>query len=161
MLVIVIGFVWLNLGSLVKDIPFAVRTKIERMMNVNDHNDHNWRGLAAAMMLSVDDVRQLDEGENGKMTGLFDNMIDTKKTIKDFFVFLKHPAVQRLDVIDEIIQGCGLPKEVSENESFELDETGLFVCLFVLRTKAVYEPLFISWMPELSLWVVYANESLT
>ena len=96
------------------------------------------------MMLSVDDVRQLDEGENGKMTGLFDNMIDTKKTIKDFFDFLKHPAVQRLDVIDEIIQGCGLPKEVSENESFELDETGLFVCLFVLRTKAVYELLFIS-----------------
>ena len=127
-----------------KDIPFAVRTKIERMMNVNDHNDHNWRGLAAAMMLSVDDVRQLDEGENGKMKGLFDNMIDTKKTIKDFFDFLKHPAVQRLDVIDEIIQGCGLPKEVSENESFELDETGLFVCLFVLRTKAVYELLFIS-----------------
>ena len=28
-----------------KDIPFAVRTKVERMMNVNDHNDHNWRGL--------------------------------------------------------------------------------------------------------------------
>ena len=110
-----------------KDIPFAVRTKIERMMNVNNHNDHNWRGLAAAMMLSVDEVRQMEEGENGKMTGLFDNMIHHKKTIKDFLDFLKH---QRLDVIDEIEEGCGVPKEVSENESSELDETGLFVCLF-------------------------------
>ena len=112
-----------------KDIPFAVRTKIERMMNVNNHNDHNWRGLAAAMMLSVDKVRQMEEGENGKMTGLFDNMI--QKTIKDFLDFLKHLAVQRLDyVIGEIEKGCGVPKEVSENESSELDETGLFVCLF-------------------------------
>ena len=111
-----------------KDIPFAVRTKIERMMNVNNHNDHNWRGLAAAMMLSVDKVRQMEEGENGKMTGLFDNMI--QKTIKDFLDFLKHLAVQRLDVIGEIEEGCGVPKEVSENESSELDETGLFVCLF-------------------------------
>ena len=98
------------------------------MMNVNNHNDHNWRGLAAAMELSVDDVRQMEERENGKMTGLFDNMIYTKQTIKDFLDFLKHPAVQRLDVIDEIVEGCGLPKDVSENESSELDETGLFFC---------------------------------
>ena len=110
--------------------PFALCTKIERMMNVNNHNDYNWRGLAAAMGLTAVDVRQMEEGENGKMTGLFDNMIHTKKTIKDFLDFLKHPAVQRLDVIDEIVEGCGLPKEVSENESSELDETGLFVCLF-------------------------------
>ena len=100
-----------------KDIPFAVRTKIERMMNVNDHNDHNWRGLAAAMMLSVDEVRQMEEGENGKMTGLFDNMIHTKRTIKDFLYLLKHPAVQRLDVIDEIVENCGLPRELSESVS--------------------------------------------
>ncbi|CAH3016094.1 unnamed protein product, partial [Porites evermanni] len=92
-----------TLGSLVKDMPFALRTKIERMMNVNNHNDHNWRGLAAAMNLSVDEVRQMEEGENGKMTGLFDDMIITKKTIKDFLDFLKNPAVQRLDVIDEIV----------------------------------------------------------
>ena len=98
------------------------------MMNVNYHNDHNWKGLAAAMSLSVDEVRQMEEGENGKMKGLFDNMIHTKKTIKDFLDFLKHPAVQRLDVIDEVVEDCGLPKEVSENESSELDETGLFVC---------------------------------
>ena len=109
--------------------PFALRTKIERMMNVNNHNDHNWRGLAAAMNLSVDEVRQMEEGENGKMTGLFNNMIITKKTIKDFLDFLKNPAVQRLDVIDEIVEGCGLPKEVSENERSELDETGWLFCL--------------------------------
>ena len=97
--------------------PFALRTKIERMMNVNNHNDHNWRGLAEAMSLSVDDVRQMEEGENGKMTGLFDNMIHTKKTIKDFLDLLKHPAVQRLDVIDEIVENCGLPRELSESVS--------------------------------------------
>ena len=110
--------------------PFTLCTKIERMMNINNQNDHNWRGLAAAMSLSVDEVRQMEKGENGKMKGLFYNMIHTKKTIKDLFDLLKHPAVQRLDVIDEIIEDCGLPKEVSENESSELDETGLFVCLF-------------------------------
>ena len=97
--------------------PFALRTKIERMMNVNNHNDHNWRGLAAAMSLSVDDVRQMEEGENGKMAGLFDNMIHTKRTIKDLVDFLKHPAVQRLDVIDEIVENCGLPTELSESVS--------------------------------------------
>ena len=113
--------------------PFALRTKIERMMNVNNHNDHNWRGLAAAMNLSVDEVRQMEEGENGKMTGLFDSMIHTKRTIKDFLVLLTNPAVQRLDVVDEIVEGCGLPKEVSENESSELDETGwLFYLLAFL-----------------------------
>ena len=97
--------------------PFALRTKIERMMNVNNHNDHNWRGLAAAMGLTAVDVRQMEEGENGKMTGLFDNMIHTKKTIKDFLDLLKHPAVQRLDVIDEIVENCGLPRELSESVS--------------------------------------------
>ena len=97
--------------------PFALRTKIERMMNVNNHNDYNWKGLAAAMNLSVDEVRQMEEGENGKMTGLFDNMIHSKKTIKDLLDFLKNPAVQRLDVIDEIVQNCGLPAELSESVS--------------------------------------------
>ena len=97
--------------------PFALRTKIERMMNVNNHNDHNWRGLAEAMSLSVDDVRQMEEGENGKMAGLFDNMIHTKRTIKDLLDFLKHPAVQRLDVLDEIVENCGLPTELSESVS--------------------------------------------
>ena len=86
-------------------------------MNVNNHNDHNWRGLAAAMSLSVDDVRQMEEGENGKMAGLFDNMIHTKRTIQDLVDFLKHPAVQRLDVLDEIVENCGLPRELSESVS--------------------------------------------
>ena len=100
--------------------PFALRTKIERMMNVDNHNDHNWRGLAAAMSLSVDDVRQLEEGENGKMKGLFDNMIHTERRIKDLLDFLKHPAVQRLDVLDEIVEGCGLPTELSQSVSSEV-----------------------------------------
>ena len=104
-----------------------MRTKIERMMNINNHNDHNWKGLAAAMNLSVDEVRQMEEGENGKMTGLFDNMIHSKKTIKDLLNFLKNPAVQRLDVIDEIEEGCDLPKKLSESDESELHETGWFV----------------------------------
>ena len=104
-----------------------MRTKIERMMNINNHNDHNWKGLAAAMNLSVDEVRQMEEGENGKMTGLFDNMIHSKTTIKDLLDFLKNPAVQRLDVIDEIVEGCHLPKKLSESDKSELHETGWFV----------------------------------
>lgn len=97
------------------------------MMNYNNLNDHNWRGLAAAMNLTADDVRQMEEGENGKMTGLFDTMIHTKKTIKDLLDFLRNPAVQRLDVIDEIVEGCGLSKKLSESDNTELDETGWFV----------------------------------
>ena len=89
-------------------------------MNVNNHNDHNWRGLAAAMSLSVDDVGQMEEGENGKMAGLFDNMIHTERRIKDLLDFLKHPAVQRLDVLDEIVEGCGLLTELSQSVSSEL-----------------------------------------
>ena len=73
--------------------------------------------MAEAMSLSVDDVRQMEEGENGKMAGLFDNMIHTKRTIKDLVDFLKHPAVQRLDVLDEIVENCGLPRELSESVS--------------------------------------------
>ena len=96
-------------------------------MNYNNLNDHNWRGLAAAMSLSVDEVRQMEEGENGKMTGLFDTMIHTRKTIKDLLDFLRNPAVQRLDVIDEIVEGCGLSKKLSESDNSELDETGWFV----------------------------------
>ena len=96
-------------------------------MNYNNLNDHNWRGLAAAMSLSVDEVRQMEEGENGKMTGLFDTMIHTRKTIKDLLDFLRNPAVQRLDVIDEIVEGCGLSKKLSESDNTELDETGWFV----------------------------------
>ena len=96
-------------------------------MNVNNHNDHNWRGLAAAMELSVDDVRQMEEGEKGKMAGLFDNMIHLKKTIKDLLDLLRNQVVQRLDVIDEIVQGCHLPKKLSESDNSELHETGWFV----------------------------------
>ena len=69
------------------------------------------------MSLSVDDVRKMEEGENGKMAGLFDNLIRTKRTIQDLVDFLKHPAVQRLDVLDEIVENCGLPRELSESVS--------------------------------------------
>ena len=100
--------------------PLAVRTKVERMMNVNNHNDNNWRGLAVAVGLTADDVRQMEEGEKGKMTGLFDNMIHTERRIKDLLDFLKHPAVQRLDVLDEIVEGCGLPTEESVSSKVTL-----------------------------------------
>ena len=51
------------------------------------------------------------------MAGLFDNFIHTKRTIQDLVDFLKHPAVQRLDVLDEIVENCGLPRELSESVS--------------------------------------------
>ena len=87
--------------------------------------------MAAAMKLSIDDVDKVEEGEIGKITGLFDKMILTKTTITDLLDFLRHPAVQRLDVIDEIVESYifDLPKALSENESSELDKTGWLFCL--------------------------------
>ena len=115
--------------TLIKDIPFGVRTKVENMMNPDNVNNHNWKGLAAAMRMSADDVRQLEGGAKGKMTGLFDRMIHTKRTVKDLLEFLKHPDVQRLDVIEEIVKGCNLPKELRmTNESCENEISG-WICL--------------------------------
>lgn len=109
--------------SLVKDISYRLRMKIELMMNRHDVNNHDWKGLAGAMNMTADEVRQMEEGEKGKMAGLFDKMIHTKKTINDLLALLKHGDVQRLDVIDEIVKECDLPKEKLQMESSEDVET--------------------------------------
>ena len=114
--------------SLVKDIPFRLRVRIENMMNPENANNHDWRGLACAMDMSADEVRQLQGDTKGKMTGLFERMIHTKKTIKDLLVLLKHDDVRRLDVMDEIREACKLPKESPmESKSTEDQQSGLIV----------------------------------
>ena len=72
--------------------PFAVSTKIEWMMYVNDHDDHDWRCLAAAMMFSVDEIRQMEEDG-----------------IQDICDLLDHPAVAGEAFIDVLIENDGLP----------------------------------------------------
>lgn len=113
--------------SLVKDIPFKLRIKIENMMNHEAVTNHDWRGLACAMNMSTDEVRQMQgDQEKGKMAGLFDKMMHSKKTVNDLLGLLRHDDVQRLDVIDEIIVGCKLPKpSVTETGSSENQESGL------------------------------------
>lgn len=111
-----------TLGTLVKDIPYSLRAKIERMMNITDARNHDWRGVAGAMGMSTEEVRQLEgAGEaKGRMTGLFDIMIQTKKSVKDLLELMKNTDVQRLDVADEICKGCKLPAEdVMETDSAE------------------------------------------
>ena len=103
---------FIHSDTLIKDIPFGVRTKVENMMNPDDFTNHNWKGLAGAMGMSADNVRQLEGEPKGRMAGLLDRMIHTKRTIKDLLEFLEHPEVQRLDVIEEIVHGCKLPEEL-------------------------------------------------
>lgn len=114
--------------SLVKDIPYGLRLKIEMLMNQESANNHDWRGLACAMEMSADEVRQLQGDAKGKMTGLFERMIHTKKTVNDLLVLLRHDDVQRLDVMDEIREACKLSKEsVMESKSSEDQQSGLIV----------------------------------
>ncbi|XP_074622377.1 uncharacterized protein LOC141880749 [Acropora palmata] len=101
-----------TVDTLLKDIPYIVHTKVEKMMNPDDLSNHNWKGLAGAMGMSADNVRQLEGEARGKMAGLFNRMMHTKKTVKDLLELLKHPDVQRLDVIEEIVHGCKLPEEL-------------------------------------------------
>ena len=120
---------FIHSDTLIKDIPFGVRIKVENMMNPVDFNNHNWKGLAGAMGMSVDNVRQLEGEPSGKMAGLFDRMMHTKKTVKDLLELLKHPDVQRLDVIEEIVCGCKLPEELLvPTESCEKEIAG-WICL--------------------------------
>ena len=59
--------------------------------------------MAAVMNLDAEEVRQLENaGDKGKMKGLVERMIQRQKTVNDLLGWLKHPDVQRLDVIDEI-----------------------------------------------------------
>ena len=55
------------------------------------------------MNLNTEDVRRLENAqENGKMKGLFERMIQRQKTVNDLLNWLRHPDLERLDVIDEI-----------------------------------------------------------
>ena len=120
---------FIHAGTLIKDIPYSVRTKVEKMMNPDNFNNNNWKGLAGAMGMSADDVTQLEGEPRGKMGGLFDKMTHTKKTVKDLLELLKHPDVHRLDVIEEIVRGCKLPEEhLMSNESCENEISG-WICL--------------------------------
>ncbi|XP_022792922.1 uncharacterized protein LOC111331953 [Stylophora pistillata] len=93
----------LSLETLIKDIPYSLRLKIEKLMDPSDANHHDWRGVASVMHLSADDVRQLENTqENGKMKGLIEKMIQLKKTINDLLGWLRDPNVARWDVIDEM-----------------------------------------------------------
>ncbi|KAJ7391075.1 hypothetical protein OS493_020095 [Desmophyllum pertusum] len=93
----------LSLDTFVKDIPYHLCTRIEKLLDPPNPNRHDWRGMAGAMNLSTDEVRQLESvPENGKMKGLIDRMIHTQKTVNDLLGWLKRPEVERLDVIDEI-----------------------------------------------------------
>ena len=115
--------------TLLKDIPYSVHAKVEKMMNPDDLSNHNWKGLAGAMGMSADNVRQLEGEPKGKMGGLFDRMMHTKRTVKDLLELLKHSDVQRLDVIEEIVHGCKLPEELLEpTESCENGISG-WICL--------------------------------
>lgn len=90
-------------GTLIRDIPYRLRNKIEMLLDPPDANHHDWRGMASVMNLNTEEVRQLENArENGKMKGLVERMIQRHKTVNDLLGWLKHPDVHRLDVIDEI-----------------------------------------------------------
>jgi len=117
-----------NSGTLIKDIPFRLRNRIAMLLDPPDPNHQDWRGMAAVMNLSAEEVRQLDSArDNGKMKGLIERMIQRHETINDLLGWLKHPCVQRLDVIDEIKKERHNISEllIEDNESFEDQELGL------------------------------------
>lgn len=123
----------INSGTLIRDIPYRLRNKIEMLLDPPDANHHDWRGMASVMDLNTEEVRQLENArENGKMKGLVERMIQRHKTVNDLLGWLKHPDVQRLDVIDEIKKESHRISElmIEDNESSEEQESGLL--LFVV-----------------------------
>jgi len=124
-----------NSDTLIKDIPYRLRDRIERLLDPPDANHRDWRGMAFVMDLSAEEVRQLESArDNGKMKGLIERMIQTHKTVNDLLGWLKHPDVLRLDVIDEIKkERHNLSKLlIEDNESFEDQELGLlFLCVLI------------------------------
>ena len=97
------------------------------MLDTPDPNHHDWRGIACAMNLSCEDVRRLENDRDGKMKGLIERMIQRHKTVNDLLAWLRHPDVERLDVIDEIRKE---PNTISDallkTESSESQQSGLF-----------------------------------
>ena len=123
------------LGTLVKDIPYRLRNRIERLLDPPDANHRDWRGMASVMDLNAEEVRKLENArENGKMKGLVKRMIQRHKTVNDLLGWLKHPDVQRWDVIDEIKkERHNIPNTLLRMEDFdssEYQESGLLLlCL--------------------------------
>ena len=127
-----------NLETLIKDIPYRLRNKIERLLDPPDVTHHDWRGMAYVMGLNTKQVRKLENArENGKMKGLVERMILRHKTVNDLLGWLRHPDVQRWDVIDEIKkERHNIPKLntlllIEDDDSSEDQESGLLLfCLF-------------------------------
>ena len=125
-----------NLATLIRDIPYRLRDRIERLLDPPDANHRDWRGMASVMDLNAAEVRQLENArDNGKMKGLVERMIQRHKTVNDLLGWLKHPDVQRLDVIDEIKkERHNIPNTlllIEDDESSEDHESGLLLfCLF-------------------------------
>lgn len=129
----------INSGTLIRDIPYRLRNKIEMLLDPPDANHHDWRGMASVMDLNTEEVRQLENArENGKMKGLVERMIQRHKTVNDLLGWLKHPDVQRLDVIDEIKKESHCISElmIEDNESSEDQESGLL--LFVVCFNSLF-----------------------
>lgn len=87
--------------------------------------------MASVMNLNTEEVRRLENArENGKMKGLIERMIQRHQTVNDLLTWLKHPDVQRFDVIDDIKKE---PNNISaellklETEGSESEKSGLFV----------------------------------
>ena len=127
----------INLGTLIKDIPYRLRNKIERLLDAPDVNHRDWRGMASVMDLNAEEVRQLENSrENGKMKGLIERMIQRHKTVNDLLGWLRHPDVQRWDVIDEIKkERHNIPKLntlllIEDDDSSEDQESGLLFACF-------------------------------
>ena len=126
----------INLGTLIKEIPYRLRDRIERLLDPPDASHRDWRGMASVMGLNAEEVRQLENArENGKMKGLVERMIQRHKTLNDFLGWLKHPDIQRWDVIDEIKkEHHNIPDTlllIEDDDSSEHQESGLLLfCLF-------------------------------
>ena len=98
------------------------------LLDLPDANHHDWRGMASVMNLNSEEVRRLENArENGKMKGLIERMIQRHKTVNDLLTWLRDPAVERLDVIDEIKnEPNNISATLLETESIESQESGLF-----------------------------------
>ena len=128
----------INLGTLIKDIPYRLRDRIVRLLDPPDANHRDWRGMASVMDLNAEEVRQLENSrENGKMKGLIERMIQRHKTVNDLLGWLKHPDVQRWDVIDEIKkERHNIPDTfllIGDDDNSEDQESGLL--LFTLKLQ--------------------------
>ena len=68
---------------------------------LNHNQGHNWKNVAGAMGLTVEEVFEYEnESDKGKMEGLFDRMVQEKRTVSDLVLWLNNEDVKRLDVID-------------------------------------------------------------